>query len=136
LSIQGGRKVIGKSVPAIAHNRHDDSVGVDFLDAIIAAIGEKEIAGAIEEERVGPVERSITTGHGCNVAVGADSADSVIQRIGNEKIPCRINRESGRKVQLGFTGKPPIAIAAVAASARDRLNPSRSGVDAADLLVV
>ena len=107
--------VSGETLSACAGNGSDDSCGDgDFADAVVAGVGEVEVAVGIERQGRGEVElggggkRVVTgeagggTGDGGDDAGGeVEFADSVVVGVGDIEIVCAVESEALRRVECG-----------------------------------
>src|SRR5262249_35302929 len=97
---------------ACTGNGTDRSAGIDFPNASIAAVGNVEVASAVEGEAVGMVDhrvcsRSAVTseysgiaGYGRNGPVRRKQANMIAKLIGDVKVTGRIGVETERLRQL------------------------------------
>ena len=133
---------------ACAGNGSDDSCGGgDFADAVVAGVGEVEVAVGIERQGRGEVElggggeRVVTGEAGCGTGDGGNDAgvevefaDSVVVAVGDVEIVYSVESEALRRVECGGDGGASVAGEALRSRSGDGGDVA-DGVDFADDVV-
>ena len=100
----------------------DGAVGIHLADAVVARIGNVEVAGVVHRHAGGAPQLSrggraaVSAVALCprprdsgDDAVGGHLADAVVARIGNVEVAGVVHRRVRRKVQPCRGGRPPVS---------------------------
>ena len=120
--------------------------GVDFADAVVAGIGDKDIAGGVHGNPLRQIERGgggrtvvaavAGAGRGGDQPGGVvDFANPVVRGVGEIQIARRVQGNAHRAVHYGGGGRTVIAVVAGRSIAGHGGDDPRSGIDFADAII-
>src|SRR5262249_43102567 len=130
LGARCGTAISNRSRSTVTGDGGNHTVRRDLANAVMAHVGDEEIAGPIDDYIGCPGEfrgerrtaiarctRRSNAGNGVNYAVEADSAYAIIERIAKEDITAGIEGNACNTIQQSLLGQCPVRRVALACSA-------------------